>query len=134
MTALLALLLLAAPVSPLPAGRTEMRGLWVVRTGLLSPDEVDRVVDEAARAGFNALFVQVRGRGDAFYASRIVGRSELLAGQPAAFDPLGRLLTRARARGLQVHAWVNVLLCAHFGVPLPSGHVARLHPEWLMVP
>jgi len=136
MTALLALFLLAGPVPvpTMPSGPAEMRGLWVVRTGLLTPDEVDRVVDDAARAGFNALFVQVRGRGDAFYTSRIVGRSELLASQPATFDPLARLLTRARSRGLQVHAWINVLLCAHFGLPLPAGHVARLHPDWLMVP
>src|SRR3954470_5866658 len=124
MTALLALFLLAGPVPvpTMPAGPAEMRGLWVVRTGLLTPDEVDRVVDDAARAGFNALFVQVRGRGDAFYTSRIVGRSELLASQPATFDPLARLLARARSRGLQVHAWINVLLCAHFGLPLPAGH------------
>jgi len=111
-----------------------MRGLWVVRTGLLSPESVDQVVDGAARAGFNALFVQVRGRGDAFYISRVVERSELLRGQPADFDPFARLLARARSRGLQVHAWVNVLLTAHFGVPLPPGHVAVRHPEWLMVP
>jgi uncharacterized lipoprotein YddW (UPF0748 family) len=126
-------LLLAGPSLP-STSPPEMRGLWVVRTGLLSPESVDQVVDGAARAGFNALFVQVRGRGDAFYASRVVERSELLRGQPADFDPLGRLLTRARARGLQVHAWVNVLLTAHFGLPLPPAHVAQRHPDWLMVP
>jgi uncharacterized lipoprotein YddW (UPF0748 family) len=112
----------------------EMRGLWVVRTGLFTPEAVDQVVDGAARGGFNALFVQVRGRGDAFYSSRLVPRSELLRGQPADFDPLARLLARAHERGLQVHAWVNVLLCAHFGLPLPPGHVALRHPDWLMVP
>ena len=126
-------LLLAGPSLP-SASQSEMRGLWVVRTGLLSPESVDQVVDGAARAGFNALFVQVRGRGDAFYTSRVVERSELLRGQPADFDPLARLLARARSRGLQVHAWVNVLLTAHFGLPLPPGHVAMRHPEWLMVP
>ena len=126
-------LLLAGPSLP-SASQSEMRGLWVVRTGLLTPESVDQVVDGAARGGFNALFVQVRGRGDAFYASRVVERSELLRGQPADFDPLGRLLARARARGLQVHAWVNVLLTAHFGLPLPPGHVAVRHPDWLMVP
>src|SRR5256885_12480464 len=134
MIAFLPLLFLAAPdIQAAHPASAEMRGLWVVRTALVSPASVDRVVDDAARAGFNALFVQVRGRGDAFYVSRIVGRSDLLGGQPADFDPLGRLLARARARGLQVHAWVNVLLCAHFGVPVPPSHVARRHPEWLMV-
>src|SRR5262245_7826692 len=128
---LTALLLLASPGPALPS--VEMRGLWVVRTALASPQGVDRVVDQAAEAGFNALFVQVRGRGDAFYDSRIVSRSALLSRQPTGFDPFRRLLERARARGLQVHAWVNILLTAHFGQPLPSDHVVARHPEWVMV-
>ena len=131
----LALLSLSAGAA-FPAERParELRGLWVVRTALVSPAQVDKVVDEATEAGFNALFVQVRGRGDAFYGSRLVSRSLLLAQQPASFDPFARLLDRARARGLEVHAWVNVLLTAHFGQPLPEGHVLRQHPEWVMVP
>jgi uncharacterized lipoprotein YddW (UPF0748 family) len=111
-----------------------MRGLWVVRTALVSPWAVDKVVDDAKEAGFNALFVQVRGRGDAFYDSHLVTRSSLLWQQPESFDPLARLLARARLRGLEVHAWVNVLLSAHFGLALPSGHVVREHPQWIMVP
>jgi uncharacterized lipoprotein YddW (UPF0748 family) len=119
----------------LPAvSAAELRGLWVVRTALVSPESVDRVVDDAAAAGLNALFVQVRGRGDAFYASRLAPRSVLLERQPRGFDPLARLMARARGRGLQVHAWVNVLLVAHFGQPLPRGHVLERHPEWIMVP
>ena len=128
----LALFLLAASqaaAAPVP----EVRGLWVVRTGLESPASVDRVVEQAREGGFNALFVQVRGRGDALYASRIVARSSLLAKQPADFDPLARLLDRARSRGIEVHAWVNVLLTAHFPNP-PADNVVRQHPEWVMVP
>lgn len=130
---LLAPALQAAP-APTVAGAQEMRGLWVVRTALVSPREVDRVVDEAAEAGFNALFVQVRGRGDAFYRSRAIPRSPLLERQPKDFDPFARLIARARMKRLQVHAWINVLLAAHFGQPLPRGHVLEKHPEWAMVP
>ena len=104
MNLLLAGLALAATLS---ADRAEMRGIWVVRTALASPESADAVVDDAARAGLNALFVQVRGRGDALYRSAIAPRSEVLRGQPADFDPLARVLSRARARGLQVHAWIN---------------------------
>jgi uncharacterized lipoprotein YddW (UPF0748 family) len=129
-------LLAASPAlaAGVPRQPPEMRGVWVVRTGLLSPETVDRVVDEAQAGGFNALFVQVRGRGDAFYESALVSRSLLLAPQPAAFDPFARLLERARARKLQVHAWINVLLTAHFGQPLPPGHLLESHPDWVMVP
>lgn len=126
----LALAVPALAAAPPP----ELRGLWVVRTALISPQAVDQVVDDAAEGGFNALFVQVRGRGDAFYESGIVSRSVLLERQPHEFDPLARLVARARARRLQVHAWVNVLLAAHFGQPLPRGHVLASHPEWAMVP
>jgi uncharacterized lipoprotein YddW (UPF0748 family) len=132
---LLALLALVAAAVPATASAAdELRGLWVVRTALVSPESVDRVVDNAAAGGFTALFVQVRGRGDAFYASRLVPRSVLLERQPRSFDPLARLLARARARGLQVHAWVNVLLVAHFGQARPAGHVLDRHPDWIMVP
>jgi len=140
MTPLLALLAFAGTpaagvaAAPAPAPAAEMRGLWVVRTALVSPGTVDAVVDQAKDAGFNALFVQVRGRGDAFYRSRLVPRSLLLERQPASFDPLAQLLRRAKGRGLQVHAWLNVLLAAGFVGPLPPGHAATAHPEWLMVP
>src|SRR5262245_2977599 len=132
MHALAALALLAA--LPGPQVPQEMRGLWVVRTALTSPESADQVVDQAADAGFNALFVQVRGRGDAFYASSLVPRSVLLERQPAAFDPLARLLERARSRGLEVHAWINVLLAGGFVGPAPRGHVVAQHPDWVMVP
>lgn len=131
MLALAALLSLAQAAAPAPAP-AEMRGLWVVRTGLVSPEAVDQAVDDAARAGFNALFTQVRGRCDAFYRSALVARSPLLASQPATFDPLARLVRRAHARGLQVHAWINVLLCAPGGQPLPAGHLLRRYPGYAL--
>jgi uncharacterized lipoprotein YddW (UPF0748 family) len=127
LAALFALANAAAPDAP------ETRGLWVVRTGLVSAQSIDRTVDDAARAGFNALFAQVRGRCDAFYQSALAPAAAQLEGQPATFDPLAHLLHRAHARGLQVHAWVNVLLCAPAGHPLPARHVLRRHPGYAMV-
>jgi uncharacterized lipoprotein YddW (UPF0748 family) len=131
MLALGALLTLATAAAPAPA---EMRGLWVVRTGLASPEAIDGAVDDAARAGFNTLFAQVRGRCDAFYRSSLVPRSPVLGRTDPAFDPLARLLQRAHARGLQVHAWINVLLCAPSGRALPPGHLLLRHPSFAMVP
>lgn len=130
----LAVLLLAGSAHGRPGASQEVRGVWVVRTALQSPGEVDAAIDEAHRAGANAVFVQVRGRGDAFYDSRLVVRSDLLAGQPATFDPLERVIGRARARGLAVHAWFNVLLTANFGQRLPAEHVIARHPDWVMQP
>ena len=114
---LVSLLLLAAGTAPPPAptptttappavrAAEEMRGVWVVRTALTSPQAVDAAVDEASRAGANALFIQVRGRGDAFYESQLVPRSDLLATQPADVRPVrarDRAGARARPRGARV--------------------------------
>jgi uncharacterized lipoprotein YddW (UPF0748 family) len=112
-----------------------VRALWVTRSSLVSPDRVAAMVRSAAASGFNTLLVQVRGRGDAYFPSRVEPRAQALAGQPLSFDPLASTLALARARGLRVHAWVNVNLTSS-GAELPTSreHVVYEHPEWLMVP
>jgi uncharacterized lipoprotein YddW (UPF0748 family) len=113
----------------------EVRGLWVVRTSLTSPASVSAMVAAARHAGVNALFVQVRGRGDAYFASRLEPRPAALASQAASFDPLASALREGHAAGLAVHAWVNVNLVADAGDPPGNPrHVVNRHPEWLMVP
>lgn len=127
-----ALALPAWPARAAVAG--ELRGVWLVRTGLTSRQAIDAAVEHAAAAGLNAVFAQVRGRGDAFYASDLAPRSPLLEAAPARFDPLAHLIDAAAARGLQVHAWINALLAANYPGALPAGHVLERHPEWAMVP
>lgn len=113
----------------------ETRGLWVVRDSLTSPASIASVVDRAASGGFNTLFVQVRGRGDAYYLNGAEPRAHTLAGQPAAFDPLATTIELAHRAGLQVHAWINLNLVASVALPPASrDHVVNRHPEWLMVP
>ena len=112
-----------------------MRALWVTRSSLVSPERVAAMVRSAAASGFNTLLVQVRGRGDAYFPSRVEPRAQALAGQPLSFDPLASTLALSRARRLRVHAWVNVNLTSS-GAELPTSreHVVYEHPEWLMVP
>ena len=133
---LAAVQLLILPVAPLPAAAaSELRGVWVTRAAIASPAAVDALVTNAAAGGINALFVQVRGRGDAYYHSDLEPRGALIARQPATFDPLGRVIEQAHARGIAVHAWVNVNLVSDTGtLPSSRDHIIRRHPEWLMVP
>jgi len=113
----------------------ETRALWVVRWSLTSPESVDKVVADARANGINTLIVQVRGRGDAYYRSRWEPRSAKLADQPASFDPLARIIARAHAAGIQVHAWLNTHLLANLQeLPTQPEHVYHRHPEWLAVP
>ena len=124
--------LLAGDDAPPPA---EMRAMWVLRTSLTSPAGIATLVKQAKDNGFNTLLVQVRGRGDAYYRSRLEPMPADLDRQPASFDPLAHVLQAAGAAGIRVHAWVNINLVSS-AVALPSAreHLVYRHPEWLMVP
>lgn len=113
----------------------EVRGLWVLRSSLVTPQSVASLVRTSKASGFNTLFVQVRGRGEAFYKSAIDPRATELETQPAQFDPLAEIVTAAHAAGMRVHAWVNVNLVASAAqLPEDRKHVIYRHPDWLMVP
>jgi uncharacterized lipoprotein YddW (UPF0748 family) len=113
----------------------ETRALWVLRTSMSSPESIAALVSTARGSGFNTLFVQVRGRGDAYFNGGIEPRAADLNRQPAAFDPLATVLTAARGAGLRVHAWVNVnLVSSAVDLPIATSHIVQRHPDWLMVP
>jgi uncharacterized lipoprotein YddW (UPF0748 family) len=121
-------------VSAAPAAE-ETRALWVLRSSLTSADSIATLVRTAKAQGFNTLLVQVRGRGDAYYASALEPRAADLARQAAAFDPLATLLTDAHAANIQVHAWLAVnLVASAVDLPASPDHLIARHPEWLMVP
>lgn len=110
----------------------EVRALWVVRTSMVSPSTIERAVALAARSGYNALFAQVRGRGDAYYRSSHEPRAEPLASQPPDFDPLGYLLRCASEARLQVHAWLNVFyVWSQPQPPRSQQHVVNRRPQWI---
>lgn len=128
---------LAAKSSLLPkvTPRPETRALWVVRTTMVSPESVRELVRRAKENGFTDLIVQVRGRGDAYYNSRIEPRAEDLANQPANFDPLAVTIAEAHRFGIKVHAWINIYLVANIeSLPKSKEHLIYKHPEWVMVP
>jgi len=128
-------LLVAVATAPFRAAAPEpTRALWVTRATLTSPESIRQMVTAAQAGGFNTLLVQVRGRGDAYYAGTIEPRAPELAGKPS-FDPLATVLTDAHAAGLQVHAWVAVnLVSSSVSLPASRDHVIYRAPEWLMVP
>jgi uncharacterized lipoprotein YddW (UPF0748 family) len=136
--AIAALVCLTAPAprasaqAPTP---DEIRGLWVLRTSLTSPDRIRALVRSARDHGFNTLLVQVRARGDAYYSGTIEPRAAELSRQDDSFDPLATVLGAAHAAGLRVHAWINVnLVSSAADLPSARQHIVHRHPEWLMVP
>lgn len=108
------------------------RGLWIVRDQLYSKEKIDAFLDFATQNGFYDLFVQIRGRGDAFYRSAIVVNNENI--DETDWDPLEYTLNRAHLRGLRVHAWINVfLLWSTDQRPKNEKHLLYQHPEWCSV-
>ena len=109
--------------------------LWVVRTALLDPAELPRIVEQARAMGVRGLLVQVVGRGDAYYQSSLLPAAESLRDARAAdpgYDPLARLTSLAHQAGLEIHAWVNCMLVwSAPDRPLDRHHVVNAHPEWV---
>jgi uncharacterized lipoprotein YddW (UPF0748 family) len=111
----------------------EIRAMWIVRDSITTPAKVRNVVALAKKYGFNTLFVQVRGRGDAYYDSRFEPRAEDLANQPSDFDPLQMTIDEGHRAGLEVHAWMNTFLVwSSARKPYSASHVVNQHPEWLV--
>ncbi len=117
------------PPPPPPATTTEYRAVWVdaFHSGIKSAAEVDALVANAQRANLNTLIVQVRKRGDAYCNNSLEPRAR--DADPAPYDPLAYLLTRAHAANppLEVHAWTNI-----FSVGSAS-QVMQTHPDWATV-
>ena len=106
--------------TPVATPMTEFRGLWVSRFDWTqfgqpaNPAKIDEIVQNAALAGFNVIFFQVRGVADAYYtpgpepwAARMTGTT---LGQPPnpMWDPLAYLIAAAHTANIQVHAYLNV--------------------------
>ena len=62
-----------------PSPLAEVRALWVTRASLTTPAAIEGLVSSARASGFNTLVVQVRGRGDAYFASSLEPRADLFS-------------------------------------------------------
>jgi uncharacterized lipoprotein YddW (UPF0748 family) len=99
-----------SPASPVAFGQPEYRALWVdaFHDGIKSPAQVGKLVADARRANLNALFVQVRKTGDAYFNRSDEPRAKDVT-PPRDFDPLAYVIQLAHASvpRIEVHAWVN---------------------------
>ena len=118
-------------VHPEAAMNEEFRGLWVVRTSMQSQESIEHVIERAVESNFNAILVQVNGRGEAYYESDIVSR---MPDVPEGFDPLAFCIQKAHAAGIEVHAWINAFTVGVLGrSDYQEKHVLSQHPEWSLV-
>ena len=103
----LVLLALSAPHTLHGQVRTEYRAFWVdtFNTNLNNHTDVVTVVNNAKAAKANAIFVQVRRRGDSWYLNSLEPPGDRVPIQPG-FDPLQDVINTAHAEGIEVHAFV----------------------------
>ncbi len=125
--ALLFSLILALPNQ---RGEFQSRYLWVVRNSITTKADIEDIIEFATLNRFNNLLIQVRGRGDAYYKSDLVPKSNLI--KDVDFDPLAYMIPLAKEKGIRVHAWVNTyLLWSSRVMPVQKNHVLKTNPGWM---
>lgn len=132
-----AAVLLLSEGAPL-AAQEEYRAFWVdtFNTTLNNHADIVAVVANAKASKANALFVQVRRRGDAWYLHSLEPPPDFVP-IAAGFDPLHAMIAEAHANGIEVHAFVimsaiwnknpNFAPSPTLGPPTNPSHVFNRH-------
>ncbi|HPC60588.1 MAG TPA: immunoglobulin domain-containing protein [Verrucomicrobiota bacterium] len=114
----------------------EFRALWVdaFGAGFKDASQVTQLITDARAGNFNAVIVEVRKRGDAYYNGSPY-EPKATDVSPASFDPLQDLITKGhdtsggKAR-IEIHAWIVTYPISQTASP-PPNHPMSLHPDWL---
>jgi uncharacterized lipoprotein YddW (UPF0748 family) len=122
----------AAPSPPATGLQTPACDVWVVRNALSSPMAWQEALAAVERVGCRRIYLQVSGRWDSYYPSQVFGPPTTAPFAPGWEDPFGAAMAEARARGIEVHAWVNAMLAWSAEEPPGPGHVFRSHPDWFV--
>src|SRR5699024_7789276 len=94
-------------------------------------------LNEFKDLNLNAVFFQVKGLGDAYYASSYEPWSQSITGsrgQDPGYDVLEFMIEEAHARGIEFHAWMNpyrIATRADNNSPYPSLH-SSIDPSWVV--
>lgn len=136
---LLPLLLTVAP--PAQAQPEEYRAYWVdaFGSGIKTAAQVTTLVNDLRAGNFNAVVVQVRKRGDAYYTPNTAYPDyEPKATDIASnFDPLADLIAKAHDTSggkprIEVHAWLVAYPIWNSSTPPANPqHPFNRRPEWL---
>lgn len=135
---------------PMPAlPKREFRAVWVATfhnidwpsarnlSSSKQKDEFVRLLDYQNRMGMNAMVVQVRPSGDAFYTSRYAPWSEYISGTQGLppspyYDPLKFMVESCHERNMEFHAWLNPFRAVSHTrfSSVCAQNIVNKHPEW----
>lgn len=143
------LLLFTQTVSYGQSTKHEFRGIWVTTvnnldwpsSNQLTPDEQRKefleILDHLEEFNLNAIFIQIRASGDAFYPSSIEPWSAFLTGKQGVaptpfYDPLRFMIDACHNRNIEFHAWFNLVRGVNHMrfFPASEQHIYKQHPEW----
>lgn len=133
------------------APKREMRGVWIATVANIDwptsgndsfqkqQHDFIQILDFYHQRNFNAVFVQIRAAGDAFYPSSLAPWSKFLTGKEGqaprtSLDPLQWMIQAAHERGMEFHAWLNPYRAA-FNLntdELSPSHDYFRHPDWMI--
>lgn len=121
---------------PHPAQAAEYRALWVDAwgAGFLNSSQTSELIAHCRRHNFNAVFVQMRRRGDAFFTPGPATPDPKTTAVSSSYDALADLIQKARSGSprVEIHCWVTSnLIWSGSSPPSQPTHVFNLHPEYL---
>ena len=131
--------------------KNEFRAVWIATVANIdwpksNIDAVEKqkadfieILDTYKKMNYNAVIVQIRSAGDAFYPTDLAPWSRYLTGKEGKapspyFDPLEWMITEAHARGFEFHAWLNpyrATMDSRTEIVNPN-HDFYKHPEWMI--
>lgn len=119
------------------AQSNEFRAVWVDAwgTGFLNASQVTQLIADCRTYNYNAIVVQMRRRGDAFYTPGIAGNDPKTTAISSGYDALQELINKAHTGSprIEVHCWVTThVIWSSLTPPSQAGHVFNAHPEYLM--
>ena len=107
----------------------DSRCLWILRDSMTSKTAIDNAMTYAFKYGFDKVFIQIRGRGYAFYNSKIVPKNPVIVN--INFDPLKYAIQLGKIFDIEVHAWFNTyILWSSTYEPKDSNHLFHTNKNW----
>ena len=102
--------------------------LWISRESMINEKAIESALLFAHESGFDKVFLQIRGRGDAFYNSSIVGKNINIQEE---FDPLEYAIKLGHEFNLEIHVWMNCyIIWSSNAAPINNQHILNTNPLW----
>ncbi len=131
--------------------KNEFRGVWIAtvanidwpkqRTDSVAKQQKDfiEILDNYKKLNYNAVIVQVRSVGDAFYESKLAPWSRFLTGKEGqapktSINLLAWMIEESHNRGFEFHAWFNPYRAtSDLNLKnLAMNHDFNLHRDWMV--